>query len=88
MSQFSQNNRPLQVTTTLADDTLLVTGFRGAEEVSSLFHFELDLIAENSTEIDFSELIGTQLTLKIAIPGEDRDEEWRYINGKIGRAHV
>ena len=81
MLQFSQKNRPLQVTTTLADTTLFVTGFRGHEEISNLFHYELDLIAECSTQIDFDHLIGTEFTLKIATPGEESGEEWRYISG-------
>jgi type VI secretion system secreted protein VgrG len=81
MLQFSQKNRPLQVTTTLGDTTLFVTGFRGHEEISNLFHYELDLIAERSTQIDFDHLIGTEFTLKIATPGEESGEGWRYIGG-------
>jgi type VI secretion system secreted protein VgrG len=81
MLQFSQKNRLLQVTTPLGDDNLLVTGFRGTEEISNLFHFELDLIAERSTQIEFNDLIGSEITLKVATPGEESEEEWRYISG-------
>jgi len=81
MPTFTQANRVLQVTTPLGDDKLLVTGFRGNESLSSLFFFEIDLIAENSTQIDFSKLVGKEITLKITTPGNGTDPEWRYIDG-------
>ena len=81
MATFTQSNRTLQVKTPLGDDTLLVTGFRGSESLSNLFYFEIDLIAENSTEVDFSNLIGKQITLKIATPAKGGSPEWRYFDG-------
>src|ERR1700687_437954 len=81
MATFTQANRVLQVTTPLGADKLLVTGFRGSEALSSLFFFEMDLIAENSTQIDFSKLVGKEITLKVATPGKGSDPEWRYIDG-------
>jgi type VI secretion system secreted protein VgrG len=62
MIYLSQANRPLQVTTPLGDNALVVTGFRGREELSGLFSIELDLIAEKATRIDFSKLVGSELT--------------------------
>ena len=67
--------------TPLGDDKLLVTGFRGNEALSSLFYFEMDLIAENSTEVDFSKLVGKEITLKISTPGKGADPDWRYFDG-------
>src|SRR6478735_1541189 len=81
MAGYSQKNRPLQVTTPLGVDKLLVTGFRGNEALSSLFFFEMDLIAENLVEIDFGKLVGKEITLKIATPGKGGDPEWRYFDG-------
>jgi type VI secretion system secreted protein VgrG len=81
MATFTQSNRTLQVKTPLGGDTLLVTGFRGSESLSSLFIFEVDLIAENSTEVDFSKLIGKEITLKIATPTKSGGPEWRYLDG-------
>jgi type VI secretion system secreted protein VgrG len=78
---LSQANRLLQVTTPLGEDKLVVTGFRGTEQISHLFSFELDLIADNSTTIDFSQLVGKEMTLAVATPGEHGSTEWRYING-------
>jgi type VI secretion system secreted protein VgrG len=81
MPTFTQANRVLQVTTPLGADKLLVTSFRGSEALSSLFLFEMDLIAENSTQVDFSKLVGKQITLQIATPGDGSDPEWRYVDG-------
>jgi type VI secretion system secreted protein VgrG len=78
---LSQKNRALQVTTPLGEDKLLVTGFRGTEHISHLFSFELDLIADNSTTVDFSQLVGKEMTLAVATPGQDSETEWRYVNG-------
>ena len=78
---LSQKNRALQVTTPLGEDKLLVTGFRGLEQISHLFSLELDLIADNSTTVDFSQLVGKEMTLAVATPGQDSETEWRYVNG-------
>src|SRR5207244_8435752 len=80
MINFSQKNRALQVKTPLGDDKLLITGFRGNESLSSLFFFEMDLIADNSTQVDVSKVVGKQITLKVATPGKGSDPEWRYID--------
>ena len=85
MPPYTQTNRPLQVTTPLGDNVLLVTGFRGSEQLSALFSFELTLIAENSTTIDFSKLVGNGIALSVATPGEEGATEWRYINGICSR---
>ena len=85
MVEYSQSARPLQVDTPLGKDTLLVTGFRGSEQLSSLFSFQLSLIAENSTVIDFSKLIGHDITLSVATMGEAGDTDWRYLNGICAR---
>ena len=81
MTSISQANRPLQVTTPLGENALAVTGFRGREELSGLFSIELDLIAENAAPIDFSKIVGSELTLKVATPGEGSDTQWRYLSG-------
>ncbi len=78
---LSQTNRLLQVTTPLGDDTLVVTGFRGTERISQLFTFELNLVADNSTTVDFSQLVGKDITLAIATPGQGGETDWRYVNG-------
>ncbi len=81
MPNFSQTNRLLQVTTPLGQNDLLATGFNGTEQISNLFAFDVALIAQNSTTIDFSKIVGNDITLKIAILGAAGTTEWRYVNG-------
>ncbi|MGA8658071.1 MAG: type VI secretion system tip protein TssI/VgrG [Chthoniobacterales bacterium] len=81
MPTFSQANRALQVTTPLGQDALLVTGFRGAEQLSHLFSFELDLVADNATQVDFNKIVGNEITLQIAIVGQGGSGQSRFING-------
>jgi len=78
---LSQTTRLLQVTTPLGDDSLVVTGFRGTERISQLFTFELNLVADNSTTVDFSQLVGKDITLAVATPGQGGETDWRYVNG-------
>jgi type VI secretion system secreted protein VgrG len=82
---YSQANRPLQVATPLEEDALLVTGFRGSEQLNNLFSFQVSLIAQNSTMIDFSKLIGNEITLSVATMGEAGATDWRYVNGICAR---
>ena len=81
MAKFSQANRLLQVKTPLGENDLLVTAFNGNEQISNLFTFELALIAENSTPIDFSKIVGNKITLKVATLGEGTENSWRYVDG-------
>ena len=81
MPTFSQANRALQVTTPLGQDALLVTAFRGTELLSHLFSFELDLVADNATQVDFNKVVGNEITLRIDIVGKDDSADSRFING-------
>jgi type VI secretion system secreted protein VgrG len=71
----------LQVTTPLGDNVLFVTGFRGAEQISHLYSFEVNLIADNSTIVDFSKLLGHDITVSIATPVKGGTTDWRYLSG-------
>lgn len=78
---LSQTNRLFQVTSPLGTDLLVVTGFRGTENISQLFSFQLDLVAANSTTVDFRKLVGNEMTLSIGTPGPGGSGAWRYMNG-------
>ncbi len=80
-SEYSQMNRALRVSTPLGDDVLLLTGFTGSEQISQLFAFELNFIAANTTPIDFSEIMGGEITLSVSMPAEGGGTERRYISG-------
>jgi type VI secretion system secreted protein VgrG len=78
MSEYTQDNRFIQVFTTLGKDVLLLEGFHGLEGVSRLFNFELRMLSEKK-DISFEEIVGKQATIKILQSGMDD----RYINGII-----
>ena len=64
--RYVQANRPLVVSANTPDpDDLLLVGFRGHEEVSRLFDFHLDLLAENGTAIHFVQLLGQKVTVHL-----------------------
>ena len=48
MGKYSQSHQPLALTTPLGPHTLLLARLAGSEEISRLFHFDLDLLAEGS----------------------------------------
>jgi type VI secretion system secreted protein VgrG len=81
MPTYSQANQALQVKTPLAPDALLVTDFRGTEHLSHLFSFELELVADNATQVDFDNIIGKEITLEMAIVGPGDSADSRFING-------
>ena len=73
MADYTQATRPIAVFTPLGDDVLLLVGFRGQEGISHLFHFQLDLIAENSTPIPFDQLLGQPVTIRVNLAdGKER----------------
>jgi len=82
MPKFKQAERPLRVTTPLGEDVLLAFGCAGHEGVSQLFHFKLELYAENEQTVALDKLIGEKVTLTIALP----ENKERYLNGICIRA--
>lgn len=83
MPDFSQADRPLSVATPLGPDVLLLESFSGVEQISSLFSFQLDLLAEQSnlSAVKFSSLMGKPLTVSI----KKADGSLRHINGIVSR---
>ncbi|MCI0378800.1 MAG: type VI secretion system tip protein VgrG, partial [Gemmataceae bacterium] len=78
---FTEVNRPMQVTSPLGQDVLLLAGFTGQEGISQLFRFQLDLLARNRQEVAFEKFLGQPLTVQLA----DADEQCRYFNGIASR---
>jgi type VI secretion system secreted protein VgrG len=77
MATYIQADRPLSVTTPLGKDALLLIGFQGAESLSRLFSYQLDMLAQNDTTIAFDRLLGQPITVRLAMP----DDEERFFNG-------
>ncbi|HEV1286497.1 MAG TPA: type VI secretion system tip protein TssI/VgrG [Bryobacteraceae bacterium] len=79
MSDYIQTDRPLKITTPLGPDVLLVTGFGGREEISQLFDFRIDLIADLQKEVRFDKIIGQSVTVEMRL----LDGNKRYFNGIV-----
>jgi type VI secretion system secreted protein VgrG len=81
MSTYVQADRSMTVTTPLGADVLLLVGCYGTEGLSSLFSFQLDVIAENRREISFDKLLGQKVTASLSLDAESQ----RYFSGICGR---
>src|SRR5690606_10913974 len=80
MPRFTQKKRPLWIDTPLGEDVLLLREVEGREELSSLFSFQLDLIAE-SDSISPKDIVGKAVTFSIL----RLDEEPRPFHGFVRR---
>ncbi len=78
---FTQANRPLSATTPLGKDVLLLTEFSGEEEISQLFSFELEMLAEKSKTIAFDQLLGADIGVEL----QGVDGKKRHFHGICSR---
>jgi type VI secretion system secreted protein VgrG len=81
MPTYFQADRALSVTTPLPANSLLLVGVSGYEGISTLFRFDFQLLAENSTPIAFEKLLGQKTTAKIHL----QDNEQRFVSGVVSR---
>src|SRR5579872_2946555 len=89
MPTFDQKNRLLAITTTLADDTILLTSFSGSEELSKPFVFHLQGVSTNLA-IAPADIVGQKITVSVQWqqfdPGSGENTgKVRYFNGYVGR---
>ncbi len=77
---FSQENSILAVTTPFGADKLLLVSFFGEERISSLFRFDLEMVASDKA-LDFKKIIGKGVTVKVQLSGG----KFRYFHGIAGR---
>lgn len=82
---YTQKNRPLQVTTPLGEDVLLLESFKGTEPISGLFEFELEMLAEeaNLNKIEFDKILGQSVTITLKMKA--KTDTTRYFNGIVVR---
>lgn len=80
MSDYTQDNRLLRITTPLEKDKLLLKSIRGAERLSALFEYEARLLSEDN-EIDPGDILGKDVTIEIE--SAIKDGGTRYINGIV-----
>jgi type VI secretion system secreted protein VgrG len=57
----------LSVSTPLGDGVLLLEGFRGQEAISSLFSFQLDLLAPDGRDVPFEAVLGKEFRVAITL---------------------
>ncbi len=81
MATYTQDGRALKATTPLGPDVLLLRGFAGQEAVSQLFDFEVDLLAENGTDVPFDRLLGQKIGVELSLD----DDEVRHFSGICSR---
>src|SRR6476659_6566331 len=78
--EFTQTNRRLAITTPLGKDVLLLRAFSGAEMISHLWHYNLDLLSENES-VKFQDVVGQSVTVRLF----DSSGKERYWNGFVNR---
>ncbi|MGP8244876.1 MAG: type VI secretion system Vgr family protein [Bryobacteraceae bacterium] len=69
---FAQTDRPLRLQTPLGADAIFVSGVKGREALSALFHYELDAFWQGSGDFPFSQLLGKPVTLTMTTLGGAR----------------
>ena len=75
---YTQEIRLIAIDTPLGMDVLLLAGFKGIEDISGLFSFELKLLSENHN-IKFEDIIGKNVSVSIILA----DGNKRFFNGII-----
>jgi type VI secretion system secreted protein VgrG len=80
MFPSTQTKLPVQISTPLGADVLVVRSLEGDEAVSSLFVYRAVLYSANPA-LDFTQIVGQPVTLTIALSSGGA----RYINGIVAR---
>jgi len=80
MPEFSQEGRLIAIDTPLGPDVLLLRSFTGAEGMSQIFRFRLDMLSTDFN-INFDDIVGKNVTIRIML----EDGSYRYLNGFISR---
>jgi type VI secretion system secreted protein VgrG len=77
---LKQANRLLVLKTPLGEDVLLLTAFRGREELSGLYHYQLEMISDNNA-ISAAQIVGKNVSFAVKL-GSDKP---RWFNGFVSR---
>src|SRR5450631_250864 len=75
----TQANRTLKVVTPLGTDVLLIQQITGTEQISQLFHYDLQLISEDG-EVQVDKILGRSVTVQYLLPGGAGS---RFFNGYV-----
>ncbi len=66
---LDQATRMISLQTPLGANELVLTGFRGQEEISRLFRFQLDMISDNNA-IAAPDIVGKNVTFQVKLADE------------------
>jgi uncharacterized protein involved in type VI secretion and phage assembly len=66
--EYSQDHRLIAVDTPLGKDVLLLQELTGIEGISSLFTYELNLLAYENDSIVFKDIVGQKVTITFIFP--------------------
>lgn len=80
-SEILQALRLLEVNTPLGANTVVINGLCGVEAVSGLFHFSLDLLAQQDVKIKPKDLLGKAVS--VSMLDNDNGEDKRYFHGIV-----
>jgi len=80
---FDQSTRFLQMSLP-GVDPLYVTSFAGREEISRLFHFNLDLISDKPGDVTVEKIVGKRISFSVA----NAENERRWFDGFVSRFEV
>lgn len=81
LAQANARRTSISATTPLGPDYLTPVGLKGEEGISSLFRFQLDLVASSQREIPFDALLGKNVLITLTLPGRPV----RYVSGICSR---
>jgi type VI secretion system secreted protein VgrG len=88
MSDTTQENRLLKITTPLGEDFLLLNRLSAIEEISSLFSFDVELLHDEGDERDFEPTfidVKSILGQEVSIDIFQRDGTTRTLSGIVNR---
>jgi len=80
MPSLKQTDRLMQFSTPLGKDVLVIEGLEGAEGISRLFEFNLELLADAGTSVDPKSIVGSKVNVAILL-GDVTGA--RYISGIV-----
>ncbi len=83
MADYTQENRLLELITPLGANILLIRSIDGLEALSQLFSFRIECFAANDKTVDFSQLIGKSVTVRVILDQAASPIPRRYFNGVV-----
>ena len=82
MSDFTQHNRPIQITVEgVPEDGIAVTAFNGTETLSRLFRHTCELSVPHASPLEFGQLLGKAVVVSVF----QEADQWRYVRSLFCR---